>query len=455
MNCRFGFLLLFLVFFLPGAFAQQGLMVDKVVCQIGDRIILHSDIEDQYSYMKSQNAALPEDAKCYIIDQLLTQELLMVQADIDSVVVSEDEVNQRLDGRFDQILRYMNNDPEQFKSYYGKTVEQMREEQRESLQNQMVAQRMQGQIMADISITPSEVISFFNEIPVDSLPYFNSEVEVCEIVMFPKANEEEDLIALNKLKDIRKRIIYDNEDFETLAKEYSEDPGSGANGGNLGAMRRGELVPEFEAAAYNLQADEVSEIVKTDFGYHIIMLNERRGNIIDTKHILIKPKITQADLDKTAANLDSIRQLIVIDTLKFNAGVFLFSDENVQSKHNAGCLVNPTTGDSYFETADLSPEVYFAIDSMEVGQISAPFQYQTPAGEIGFRIILLRSSSEPHQANLQEDYSKIKNAALEAKKSLYINDWVIEKSKSSYIRIDSSFSNCEILSKWNKAAGNQ
>ncbi len=430
-----------------GLKAQENVLVDRVITKIGGKIILYSDIEEQFNYMRSQNPGLPEDARCYLLDQLLTQQLLVVQAELDSVIVSDEEVEAQLDARFNQILTMMGGDREQFKSYYGKSPEEMKNEQRANLTEQMTSQRMQTQIMGDINITPSEVKAFFKDIPQDSLPYFNAEVEVCEIVIFPEPNEKQKQIALEDLNDIRKRIV-EGEDFGEMAKRYSEDRGSAVKGGELGPMARGTLVPEYEAAAYKLGNGEISQVIKSKFGYHLIQLNERRGNIIDTRHILIKPKITNEDLESSKGLLDSLRTEILNDSITFTYAVQKFSSEEVQSKGNAGCLVNAKSGDSYFETGDLSPEVYFAIDTMQIGDISAPFEYETPTGEKGYRIVKLRSQTQPHKANLKDDYSKIKNAALEQKKSVFLNEWVMERANKTFIYIGEPFSTCPNAEKW-------
>ena len=427
--------------------AQERQVIDKVVGVVGRELILLSDVEDQHSLLQKQRTDLPENAKCAIMDNVLAQNLLLNQARLDSIEVGEAEVESQLDARIQQILAYMNGDTKAFEDYYGASINDVKQQFREDLRNKLLIERMQGQIIADATVTPSEVKAFFARIPQDSLPYFNSEVEVAEIVYYPKVNDKERTAALEKLEEIKTKIEA-GEDFAALAKRHSDDLGSGQQGGDLGFAQRGQFVPEFEGAAYNLKNGQLSEIVETEFGFHLIQLIERRGNNIHARHILIKPKITDADLDLAAAKLDSIRKLIVVDSMPFQYAVKLFSNEKEQSYSNGGNLVNPKTGNTFYEIADLDPDIYFTIDTMGVNDVSAPFAFNVGPDETAFRIVQLRSRTKPHQASLQEDYSKIKQATLEAKKNDFMTKWVDEKIESSYINIDPSFQTCELLKKW-------
>lgn len=421
------------------------ILVDKVVAKVGDNIILYSDVEEQYRALDYK----PANAKCLIMDQLMANALLLVQAEIDSIVVLDEEVQVQLDARIDRILRLMGYDIEQFKAYYGKTPEEVKEEFRPDLRNQLIAQRMQGNLTQELSVTPSEVKAFFENIPADSLPYFNSEVEIGEIVIKPDPNEDELKKARDQLADIRKRIVENGEDFAKLALANSDDKGSGSKGGDLQWAKRGQFVPEFEAAAYKLKKDEISPVIRTEFGYHIIQMLERRGNLVHLRHILIKPKITEQDLEKSRVFLDSIAWLVRVDSIPFTRAVALYSSEKAQSKTNGGRLMNPKTGNSIFEVGDLDPEVYFTIDTMKTGDVSKPFKYlDRQTGEEMFRVIVLQSRTEPHQANLKDDYAKIQTAAVEQKRARFLSDWVSKKVKDTYVKVDNGFMGCSILQKW-------
>ncbi len=419
-------------------------LLDKIIANVGDHITLHSDIEEQYNAMSYK----PDDARCVILDQLLVQSLLLNQAEIDSVLVPDEEVEAQLDARVGRILEMMGGNLTQFIGYYGKTPNEVKEDFREDMRNQMLVQRMEGQIMSNVTITPNEVKAFFDRIPLDSLPYFNSEVEIGEIVIKPEPNEEALEQTRKRLDEIRTKIVEGGEDFETWAKKVSDDKGSGARGGNLGFAGRGKYVTEFEAEAYRLKKGEISPVFRSPFGYHIIEMLERRGNSVNLRHILMKPLISGSDLQKTRMKLDTIRNLVMTDSINFKTAVYIYSDEDVQSKTNAGGMINPKTGTSIFEVGDLDPEIYFAIDTMKVGDISAPFMYQSRTGEDMFRVLLLKTRTQPHQANLKDDYSKIQSAALEQKKRVFLSDWVAEKVKETYVEVDPSFGKCETMKKW-------
>ncbi|WMX15159.1 MULTISPECIES: peptidylprolyl isomerase [unclassified Aureispira] len=416
--------------------SAQRQQVDKVIGVVGNHIILQSDVEAQLKMLESQSqgADLPKDARWLVFDQLLANALMLAEAEQDSVVVGDMEVQAQLDSRVTQILAYMNNNPEKFKEFYGMTPLEMKDFMRDQMRDQLVQQRMQQQIMSSITITPKEVKEFFKNIPKDSLPYFNSEVELAEIVIKPKINPIEDAKARKMARNLMLQIVEDSVDFAVLAKKYSDDRASAALGGDLGVQPRGTLVPEFEAAAYQLKPNEVSEVVKSEFGYHIIQLINRLGNTINTRHILIRPDITTEDREKAYQNLDSIRNLILSDSITFAEGIATYSEEDF-SKTRAGRIMNPMTGEPYFELGDLEPSIYFAIDGLNEGDITKVIEYETRTGDKQFRIVKLLKRTEPHVANLQDDYSKIRTAALESKKGRYIVDWIDKKIADNYIEI--------------------
>ncbi|MCB0661352.1 MAG: peptidylprolyl isomerase [Saprospiraceae bacterium] len=423
-------------------------VVDKVIAQVGGELVLLSELEEQYALMESQRGVMPENARCFILDQILIQKLLINQAKLDSIEVSDDEVEAQLDARIERILTLMGNDVKQFEDYYGQTVGQVKDQFREDLKSQILSDRMRAQVFTDVTVTPSEVRSFFALIPQDSLPFFDSEVEVGEIVLVPQVNKVEKNKARQKLESLRRRIVEDKEDFAELAGKYSDDFGSARVGGDLGWTKRGKFVPEFEAAAYNLEPGEVSDLIESEFGFHIIELLDRRGNSIHTRHILVKPEITDADLTKTYQRLDSIRNLIISDSITFSYAVKKFGNKDVQSFNNDGRMVNPNTGNTFFEVGDLDPDIFFTIDTMDIGDISAPFMYSQQGGTKAFRIISLQSRTLPHQASLKADYSKIQMAAIESKKSQFIDEWIADKVYSTYVRLDNRYDNCPNLSKW-------
>ncbi|MBK8701356.1 MAG: peptidylprolyl isomerase [Saprospiraceae bacterium] len=433
--------------FLTMSVNAQSYLIDKVIARVGGENILLSEVEDEYAYMVTSKATVTPDAKCEILKNLIAQKLIVYQAKLDSVEVTEEEVESQLSFRFESILRQMNGDEAFFREYYGATVNEMKERFREDQRQKLLAEKMQTQLIDNVSITPAEVLEFYNGIPRDSLPYLSSEVELGEIIVVPEVNDEEKRKALDIITGLKERIEK-GEDFSELASRYSVDKESAKKGGDLGYAKRGIFVPEFEAAAFTLQKDEMSDIVETEFGYHLIKLLERKGNTIHAKHILISPEITAADRNFAKNKLDSIRTLIASDSMTFEAAVKKFSLKTAPSYSNNGKMKNPNTGTNYFETKDLDPDTYFAIDKLNVGDLSSVLEVKDLKGEKMYRLLKLQSKSKPHQANLKQDYDKIAYYAKESKKAQYFNGWIEEKMKKAYINVDPLYADCETLLPW-------
>ncbi len=433
--------------FLPALLCAQTekAVIDKIVATVGGEIILLSEVQEQLSYAKQQQPDLPEDYSCAIIQNLIVQKLLVNQAKLDSVDVKDEEVENQLEARIERLRVYFNQDDKAIEDYYGQGVNQIKEQMRGDMRSQLLAERMQGKITEKATITPSEVQTFFNNIPKDSLPYFNSEVEVREIMYKPPVNAVEKAKARVRIEELRQRITEGGESFADLAKKYSEDPGSGANGGDLGWQKRGTFVPEFEAAVYKLEPDQISPIIETEFGFHIIQLLERRGNLVHSRHILIKPEITDEDLEKAKVKLDSIRQMILDKKISFSAAVKQYGDKNTPSFNNDGRVANPRTGNTFFEVADLETNIFFAIDGLSPGDITEPVSFRAPDGSRYFRLVQLQSRTKPHKADLKQDYNKIQTAALEQKKGDYLERWVLEKLRATYLSVGDLYKDCPSL----------
>jgi peptidyl-prolyl cis-trans isomerase SurA len=334
------FFVLIMMMVTASAWGQKE-VIDKVVATVGGELILLSDVEEQYALTVEQRGPMPEGAKCDILTSIMVTKLMLNQAKLDSVVVEDEQVETQLNARIDQILGYMGGRIDQFEAYYGQSIDEVKDRFREDLKDQLLVEQMRGQVMADISVTPSEVKAFFNQIPVDSLPYFNAEVEVGEVVYKPKVNSAERQKAIDRLTEIRRQIVEEGADFAEMARRNSDDA-SGQVGGDLGWAKRGKYVPAFEAAAYKLEKNEISPVIKSEFGYHIIQMLERRGNSVNVRHILVRPEITDTDLEMAVAHLDSVRILIQSDSITFSEAVKLYSDETAQSYNNDGrvCLKN-------------------------------------------------------------------------------------------------------------------
>lgn len=439
-------LLIALAFCIPQwAYTQdERAVIDRLVATIGGEIILLSEVQEQFAYAKQQQADLPDEYRCIVLQNLVVQKMLVNQAKLDSLKVTDDEVESQLTARIDRLLLYFSQDQKALEEYYGQTIDQIKENTRTDLRNQLLAERMQAKITEKATITPAEVKAFFDNIPVDSLPYFNAEVELREIVFKPKVNAEEREKARKKVEDIRKRIEA-GEDFAALAKKYSDDPGSGQEGGDLGWQKRGTFVPEFEAMAYKLEKNQLSPIVETEFGFHVMQLLERRGNLIHVRHVLIKPEITEADLTLSEKSLDSVRLQIKDKKITFSDAVKKYGDKNVQSYNNDGRMTNPRSGNTFFEVSDMDTDIFFAIDGLPIDEVTKPIAFRAQDGTRMFRLVQLQSRSRPHKADLKQDYGKIQQAALNQKKSEYTEKWVLEKLRSTYLSISDMFEGCPNL----------
>ncbi len=433
---------------LPMMGQAQSQLIDKVVARIGSETILMSEIEDEFNYYKANSKEeIDPSQKCGILKNLIVQKLIVYQAKLDSVEVKDEDVESQLDLRFENILQKMNGDENFFKEYYGAGIQEMKDRFRDDQKQKMLSDRMQSKIIESVKITPAEVTTFFNSFPTDSLPYLSSEVEISEIVFAPVVNEVEKQKALAKITDIQTQLE-NGADFGDLAKRYSVDVESAKRGGDLGFAKRGVYVQEFEAAAFTLEPGKRSDIVETEFGFHILELIERKGNTIHLKHILISPLITDEDRDLAKNKLDSIRTLIVSDSITFEDAVKMHSDKNLPSYSNAGKMKNPNTGNNYFETKDLDPDTYFAIDKLNVNEISKVLDTKNYKGEKMFRLLKLQSKTKPHQANLKQDYDEIVQYAKESKKAQYFESWIDEKLKSTKIKVDLIYAECDELVKW-------
>ncbi len=434
-----------LVFYLPTMKGQQ--LLDKVICQVGGEIILLSDVEKRISYIKATYGAIDENTRCFVLQDLVAQMLLINQAKLDSILVTDQEVNQQIDARLNQILASMGNDEERFESFYGVSLAEVRREQQDNLRNKLYTDKMRNQVMADVEATPAEVAAFFSSIPVDSLPYFNSEVEISEIVFKPQPSQQKKDEARQVLEGLRERILNDDNQFERLSNIYSDDPGSKENGGDLGWQKRGTFVPEFEAVAYNLEAGEYSEIVETEFGFHLIQLLDRRGNLIHTRHILIRPEFEPSDIASAKTTLDSIKQLLETDSISFELAVRLYSDDKTVSFNNGGRMTNPKTGNTFFEIGDLESDVFFAIDDLKVDGYSEPVLYDNLDEDPVYKLFRLDSRSQPHQASLEQDYAKIQRFASEEKKQRLFNEWLFDRVAETHVQLDQRYT-CPELDVW-------
>ncbi|MBY0426388.1 MAG: peptidylprolyl isomerase [Cytophagales bacterium] len=417
-------------------------IVDKIIAKVDNQIILKSEYEVAYlqylSSLKTHSATL----SCDVLENLIINKFLMAKADIDSMVVDDKSVNDQLERRMQYFISQVGSE-KKLEEYYNKTVAELKNELRDQVREQMVIQKMQGSITKNIKVTPGEVKQFFSAIPNDSLPFYSKEVEVGHIVKIPTAGKSQKNASRQKISELRDRIKK-GESFEALAEKYSEDPVSARQGGELGFWKRGELVPEYEAAAFKLKPGEVSDVVESIFGYHIIQLIERRGLEYNSRHILIKPGSSNVDINVAKEYLDSLRLRILSDSISFTKAAKEYSDDKF-TQQNGGMFSDEETGSTRVPIEKLDPAVFFIIDTMAVGSISNPIPYRTPDGKDGLRIIYYKSKVNPHKANILDDYQKIQNAALSEKKAKILGDWFQKHKTEVFITVDDEFKTCPIL----------
>jgi len=424
---------------------SQNNYIDQVVGVVGNKSILMSDIENQYSQYILQGYKKGDSSlKCMLLEDMLFQKLLLNQAEIDSVTVSETQVEADLTRRIKYFSKQIGGDAE-LEKYYNKSILEIKEDFRTLIKNQLLQQTMENKITENVKITPSEVNVFFKTMPKDSIPTISSVLEIAQIVKNPVVSEAEKQKSKDKLTAIRERILK-GEDFATLAVLYSEDIGTASKGGELGFTERGDLDPVFEAAAYKLKEGEISPVVLSKFGYHIIKLIERRGESINVRHILIQSKVATEDLLKAKLSLDSIYEKIMSDSITFEIAALKYSDD--PTGVNGGLLINTEAGTSKFQPEQLEASLFFVVDKLKVGEISKPVPMTTDEGKQAYRIIYLKSRTEPHVANLKEDYDFIQTAALSKKKIKVIEEWIQKKAAKTYIRIDESYKKCKFTYQW-------
>ncbi|MBW6499467.1 MAG: peptidylprolyl isomerase [Bacteroidales bacterium] len=426
--------------------SQEKVIIDQVIAVVGNSAILESDIVNQRRQLLGQGVDLGVNPDCTLLDDMLYQKLLYNQALLDSLEVSDEQVEQVLDRRLRFFISQIGS-REKLEAYYGKTIDELKEEFRDIVREQELGQQMEAKITRNVAVTPSEVRSFFSRIPEDSIPMVESEIVMGQIVKMPPVQPEEIANIKTRLEEFRQRVI-NGESFNTLAILYSEDPGSARRGGELGFFGRGELYPEFEAAAFSLRPGELSEIIETQAGYHIVQMIERRGEQFNVRHILLQPKVSPVDLMAARQELDSIRTLIQNGEMTFEEAAWKFSDD--PGKINQGLMINQYTGTTRFRTEEIEPNLFFVIDRLEVGDISSPVGMVTDEGQQAFRIVKLISRTEPHRANLQQDYDFIQQLALEEKKRRATQSWINRRLPNTYVFVQERFLDCDFELDWVK-----
>jgi peptidyl-prolyl cis-trans isomerase SurA len=437
--------LLFITSLSFGAYAQEN-VIDEIVWVVGDDAILRSDVENQRLYMQNEGQRLDGDPYCVIPEQIAIQKLYLNQAKIDSIDVSESGVIQEVDRWINAVINQIGS-KEKVEEYFNKKLSQVRDERIETVREQKIVQEMQRSLIGEIKLTPSEVRKFYNQIPKDSLPMIPTTVEVQIITMEPKIPFDETDAIKARLRQFTEDVNDGKYEFSTLARLYSEDPESARRGGELGFMSKMDLMPEFANVAFNLKDNKkVSQIVQTEYGYHIIQLIEKRGDRINCRHILLKPKVSDKELSETTVKMDSLYNDIAREKFTFEDATIISADKD--TRNNKGVMVNSNMQSSHygtpkFEMAELPQEVGKIVYNMKVGEISKPFRMITNTQKDVVAIVKLKARVEQHKANISDDYQELKSLVENQKREELLNDWIRKKQKTTYVRISDNWKNCE------------
>jgi len=439
---------LFIIVVTANAQPQSAKVVaDKIAAIVGDRIILQSDIRNSILDAVRQGQQVPPNAECLMMEQALISKVLMLQAEKDSLPVTDEEVEAELDQK---VRFYINQfgSQEALEEVAGKTIYQIKDDARESVKEQKLAAAMQRKIVDNVRITPNEVKAFFERIPKDSLPFYETELEIGQIIVFPKASRDLEMYIFEEMQNYKKQIEGKKTTFEQLAKQVSEDPGSKDRGGQYQVNRNEKTWdPIFLSTAFRLKEGEISPPVKSKFGYHIIQMVQRNGDEAIVRHILRIPPITQTEIKQAITKLDSVRAKVIAGTLTFNEAASKYSDD--ESAKFAGPFIMNRDGSTFVTIDMLDKEMVTMLDKMKTGEISQPVPFEGEQGKKGVRIIFLKSKSEPHRMNLQDDYSRISQFALEEKKSKTLDKWIKGKLPAYYIMVDAGTSKeCPQLEKY-------
>jgi len=444
---RLYFLCLFNFSFLIGI--AQPKVIDQVIAVVGGNPILQSELEAKVVQKKLDSASKVVPDRCAMLEELLFQKLLLAQAAKDSVEVTDEQVTEELERRLRYYIGQFGS-VQAFETFYGKSVEKFKEEFKEELRDVLLVQKMQAKITEGVTVSPAEVKTFFEAIPKDSVPLINAEIEVGHIVRNPKVNPELKKYAKAKIEGIRKEVVAGTKDFATAAILYSQDPGSAPKGGLYQNVQRGTFVPEFDAVAFKMKEKEISVVFETDYGYHFLMVESKRGEELDVRHILIIPQPSPDDLNKAKAFLDSIADLVRKDSISITEAASRFSDDE-ESKHNGGLITNPSTGTTKFEMDQLSqidPNLVLTIGNLKAGEPSAPSATQTRDGKPAFHIIYVKSRTEPHRANLKDDYQRIQDEALADKKDKAVSKWIKKRITTNFVHVSDEYKKCKFESPW-------
>jgi len=428
------------------AFSQQHKVVaDKIIGIVGDKIILKSDITNAMIDMQRQGGQLPPNAECYIMEQQLTLKALVLQSEKDSILVGDDEIEALLDNQIRGFIN-MYGTKEALEEIAGRTIYQIKEDFRQSFTERKMAEKMRDKIVESVKITPQEVKGYWDKIPADSLAFYESEVEIGEIVVYPKASRDLEKLAIDELNDFKKQIESGQSKFEALAGLYTDDPGSKNTGGQYTINRTEKAMdPAFISNAFRLKEGQISPVFKSKFGYHIIQMVSRAGDDAIVRHILRIPKVTDTEIKESVAKLDSVRAKLISGTILFGEAVSRYSDDD-NSKFTGG--MRQGQNGSYLTIDQLDKDLVVLLKDLKVSEYSMPTPFADERGKKGVRIAFLKTRTEPHRENLKDDYNRISQRALEIKKQEILEKWFVAKIPSYYLLIDGDYNNCSTIANW-------
>ncbi len=445
---------LFLLTGLTGMLSAQivskndSIVIDRVVAVVGKLPVLQSELENALIQYKQQGMMAPGDPRCFVLENLLINKLLVIQAEIDSVMVTDEDAQREVENKLQEFIR-MAGSQENLEGYFKKSLLEIKKDLFKPQKEVLIAEKMKQTIAGKTTVTPADVQKFYKQIPAAQIPLRPAAMEIREIVLKPSISPEEDLRVQNRLKDFRERI-QKGESFTTLAVLYSEDKGSAPTGGKLGMLPRSTLAPEFAAVAFNLKGDEISRVVKTEFGYHIIQLIERRGDMINARHILLTPKPSAEEKAAVRQRLDSLSQAIRENKISFEDAALKYSTSK-ETKANGGLLVNNgnpqepnsmNAGTTWFEPQEISPEMFNAVKNLKIGEISKVIETYDSNNNQVYKILSVKSNRPAHKADLKLDYQFLQSLALNNAKQKKLNEWIEKKQEAMYIRIDKDYQGC-------------
>ncbi len=430
--------ILFLSCFSTATMAQDKI-IDQIVAVVGSNIILKSDIESMYIQQQAQGIVSDGDMKCEILEDFLVEKLLLAEAELDTnIIVSDSQINQNLEQRMQYFVQHLGSE-KAVENYFKKPITQIKADLEEVIRNQSLTGQMQGKIVDKVQVTPAEVRYHYRNLKKEEIPVIEPQVEYAQITLFPPIALEEENRIKARLREFKKRVE-DGENFATLAVLYSEGP-SAVNGGELGYMGRAQLDPNYAASAFNLKGDRISNVVKSEFGYHIIQLVDRKGEQVNSRHIILKPKATPEAMEEAYNRLDSLANFVRKEDLSFSDAALRYSfDKN--SRNSGGVVINPNTMSTKWRKEELDPDVSKVLDKLKINEISEPFKTIDDKQRTVYKIVKLINRTDKHRANMQEDYQMLNDIYLQKKQEEALDEWISEQQAKTYISIDDSYINC-------------